>query len=155
MTAQPAQTYSLPDFHAEATDAVAALQAAQERVARVMAVVTAAAVVDILTNWDREAPFDAAHLELIESADGSLHASGTYWTTTGDEKTFAGELDDHTAYWARHEMNEWVEYLDGENRHVWEPLVQEAGTLGGRKVFRFDLAKAAALPIGPAPIAQA
>ncbi|MFI0827257.1 hypothetical protein ACH4Q7_22690 [Streptomyces roseolus] len=151
MAAQPAQTYALPDFDREAVEALAALRAAQERAARAMAVVTAAAVVDILNDGDREAPFDAAHLEVIEAADGSLHASGTYWTAAGEEKAFAEKVGDHAAHWSVHEMNEWVEYLDYGNQHVWKSLVQEAGTLGGRKVFRFDLAKAAALPLGPAP----
>ncbi|MFD4320564.1 hypothetical protein [Streptomyces sp. NPDC058548] len=147
MTAQPRQTYPLPDIGNAAHEALAALHKERDRVGRVMAVVTASAVVDILTDHDRAAPFDAAHAELIEAEDGSLHATGRYWTADGQERTFADSVGERDANWGVYGMNEWTPYLDYDNDRVWKPLVDELPPRNGQKVYRLDLAKAAALPV--------
>ncbi|MGA5497733.1 hypothetical protein ACPCSP_25555 [Streptomyces cinereoruber] len=144
MTAQPRQTYPVPDLGGQAHEALEALRLAQERIGRVMAAVTAVAVVDVLTDHHREAEFDAAHAELIEAADGSLHATGRYWTAAGEEKALA---EAHGDRWVVHEMNEWVPYMDYDNEHVWKPLVEPLEDRNGQRVYRLDLRKAAALPL--------
>ncbi|MGA5643373.1 hypothetical protein ACPCTN_32105 [Streptomyces cinereoruber] len=146
MTAQPRQTYPLPDIGGVAHEALDALHKAHDRVGRVMAVVTALAVADILTDNDHDAPFDAAHAELIEAVDGSLHATGRYWTASGEGRTFADVVGGHAHNWGVFGMNEWTPYLGYENEDVWKPLVDELPPRNGRKVYRIDLAKAAALP---------
>ncbi|MEU6928974.1 hypothetical protein AB0A05_07400 [Streptomyces sp. NPDC046374] len=151
MTVKPGQTYSLPDIGGAAHEAIDALHAARERVGRVMAVVTALAVVDILNDHDHEAPFDAAHAEVIEADDGSLHATGRYWTAAGEERTFAEAVGERTAHWGVFEMNEWTPYLCDENESVWKPLVEELAPRRGQRVYRLDLAKAVALPVGSDP----
>jgi hypothetical protein len=142
--------YSLPDSTAigaaidQATDAA---QKAAQRLGRVMAVVTAAAVRDILTRRDHDAPFDAAHAELVEGADGSLFATGRYWTLSGRERTFTDDLGEFHAGTAVHGMNEWAPYLDDSNRDVWYPLVEDLPDRDGRPAYRINLAAAAALSL--------
>ncbi|MFC7791378.1 hypothetical protein [Streptomyces cinereoruber] len=147
MTTQPRQTYPVPDIDGPAHEALEALRLAQDRIGRVMAAVTAVAVVDILTDHNRDAPFDAAHAELIEATDGSLRATGRYWTASGEEKTFAETVGDYSAYSAVHDANEWVEYMGYDNEHVWKPLVERLENRGGQRIYRLDLRKAAALPL--------
>ncbi|THA54255.1 hypothetical protein [Streptomyces sp. A1136] len=152
MTTQSPQSpaYPLPDgreISTAAHDALNAHFAAVERLGRVMAVVTAAAVRDILTDNDHDAPFDAAHAELIEAADGSLHGTGRYWTADGTETSFTEAIGEQAAGMGVFGMNEWTPYLGYENEKVWKPLVEELPPRGGQQVYRLDLAKAAALPL--------
>ncbi|MFI9026328.1 hypothetical protein [Streptomyces sp. NPDC053560] len=142
--------YPLPpgDRIATAVDeSLAALGGAQKRVGRVMAVVTAAAVRDVLTGHDADTPFDAGSVELTEGADGSLFATGRYWTAAGEERRLTDGLDDLDGQFAIGEMGEWTPYLDDTNRDVWRPLCEELPERDGRKFYRMDLIKAAALPL--------
>lgn len=152
MTNQAPQNkaYPLPDGDKISTAAHEALDAhfaAVARLGRVMAVVTAAAVRDILTDSDHDAPFDAAHAELVEAADGSLHATGRYWKTDGTEASFTEAIGEQAAGMGVFGMNEWTPYLGYENQDVWKPLVTELPARNGQPAYRFDLAKAAALPL--------
>ncbi|GGW85367.1 hypothetical protein [Streptomyces galilaeus] len=124
---------------------MSASQAASESLGRVMAVVTAAAVRDILTGHDANARFDAARLELLEGSHGALSATGRYWTVAGDERTFTHDLGDNDAGNALHDMNEWVAYLDDSNHHVWRPLCDELPDRDRRPAYALDLVKAAQL----------
>ncbi|MFJ7586983.1 hypothetical protein ACIQZO_06230 [Streptomyces sp. NPDC097617] len=152
MTNQAPQkpAYPLPDGRAismAAHEALAAHFQAGARLGRVMAVVTAAAVRDILTDHDHEAPFDAAHTELVEAADGALYGTGRYWTADGTETSFTEAVGEHEAAMGVYGMNEWTPYLDHGNRDVWKPLVTELPARNGQPAYRLDLAKAAALPL--------
>lgn len=145
-----APAYPLPDGRAiskAADEALTAHAAAVTRLGRVMAVVTAAAVRDILTGCDHDAPFDAAYAELIEAADGSLLGTGRYWTADGMQTSFTEAIGEFDAGMGVHGMNEWTPYLDDTNREVWGPLVEEMPDRDGRAVYRIDLARAAALPL--------
>ncbi|MGW7646936.1 hypothetical protein [Streptomyces bobili] len=119
---------------------MSASQAASESLGRVMAVVTAAAVRDILTGHDAN-----ARLELLEGSHGALSATGRYWTVAGDERTFTHDLGDNDAGNALHDMNEWVAYLDDSNHHVWRPLCDELPDRDRRPAYALDLVKAAQL----------
>lgn len=113
--------YSLPDGQKISIAAHEALQdlfKAHGRVGRVMALVTAAAVRDILTDCDHDAPFDAVHAELIEAADGSLHGTGRYWTADGTETSFTEAIGETDAGMGVFGMNEWTPYLGYENEAV-------------------------------------
>ncbi|GGZ23473.1 hypothetical protein GCM10010387_15820 [Streptomyces inusitatus] len=152
MTTQPPTrpAYPLPDSGTLSVAAQTALNASHQaayRLGRVMAVVAAAAVRDILTGHDHEAAFDAAGVELTETADGSLQATGWYWTAAGEQHTFAEAIGEREASWSVSGMNEWTSYLDDSNRDVWHPLCTEALDRDGCPAYRLDLAKAAALPI--------
>lgn len=84
--------YQLPDsgtLGAAALESLNAVEKANDRLGRVMAVVTAAAMRDILTDFDHSAPFDAARVQLTEGEDGSLFPTGRYWTAAGEERMFA------------------------------------------------------------------
>jgi hypothetical protein len=142
--------YPLPDSRAltaAADEALDIAQKAADRLGRVMAVVTAAAVRDILTGHDHDAPFDAGHAELVEGADGSLFATGRYWTLAGEERTFTDDLGEFDAGMAVFGMNEWSPYLDDSNRDVWQPLCTELPDNDGRPAYRLDLTAAAALSL--------
>ncbi|MEU2487069.1 hypothetical protein ABZ593_20980 [Streptomyces sp. NPDC012617] len=152
MTNQAPQSpaYPLPTGQALSTAAHEALNAhtaAVARLGRVMAVVTAAAVRDILTDTDHDAPFDAAHAELVAAPDGSLHGTGRYWTADGTETSFTEAVGEHEAAMGVFGMNEWTPFLGYDNQKVWKPLVEELPARDGQKAYRFDLAKAAALPL--------
>ncbi|MFD4315019.1 hypothetical protein [Streptomyces sp. NPDC058548] len=152
MTNQAPQTpaYPLPEGNAIGAAAHEALDnhfKAVARLGRVMAVVTAAAVRDILTDHDHAAPFDAAHAELIEAEDGSLHATGRYWTKDGTETSFNEAIGERAGEMGVFGMNEWTPYMGYENQAVWKPLVTALPSRHGQTVYRFDLAKAAALPL--------
>ncbi|MFE0765386.1 hypothetical protein [Streptomyces smyrnaeus] len=145
-----APAYELPDssaLSAAAHAAVNELHAAQERIGRVMAVVTAAAVRDILTGCDPDAPFDAAWVEVTETADGTLFASGAYWTTAGERRTFVGDLGEAEGGNGVFDMNEWTPYLDRTTEDVWKAVSERLEDRDGKRVFRIDLAKAAVLPL--------
>ncbi|MCX5326307.1 hypothetical protein [Streptomyces sp. NBC_00120] len=145
-----ARAYLLPDGHAISTaidSVLAELNAVQQRVGRVMVVVTAAAVRDVLTGCDHDAPFDAAWAEVVEQLDGTLFASGAYWTAAGERRTFVGDFGLTDGSNAVFDMNEWTPYLDGTNRGVWEPISERLADRDGRRVFRIDLAKAAELSL--------
>ncbi|WP_433856683.1 hypothetical protein [Streptomyces kronopolitis] len=144
------RAYPLPDGSAISTAAhktLGELHAVQQKVGHVMAVVTAAAVRDILTGCDHDAPFDAAWVEVAETPDGTLFASGAYWTTAGERRTFIDDLGEADGGTGVFEMNEWTPYLDDTNREVWEPISERLADRDGCRVFRIDLAKAAALPL--------
>ncbi|WP_433916974.1 hypothetical protein [Streptomyces sp. NBC_01744] len=148
--APQALAYQLPDGRTLSTaahEAMNAYHAATERLGRVMAVVTAAAVRDILTGNDTAGvPFDATHAELMEAADGLLHATGRYWTADGTETSFTATLGTY-AGGEVFDMNEWVPYLNYDNERAWKPLVTKLPERDGQAVYRIDLAKAAGLPL--------
>ncbi|WP_371799020.1 hypothetical protein OG963_14385 [Streptomyces sp. NBC_01707] len=152
MTTHDPQTraYELSDSGALSAAAQAALDAyhaAAERLGRVMAVVTAVAVRDILTGNDSaDVPFDATHAELVEAADGSLCATGRYWTADGTETSFTATLGTYAGD-EIFDMNEWVPYLNYVNERVWKPLVTKLPERDGQAVYRIDLAKAVGLPL--------
>ncbi|MFF4292117.1 hypothetical protein ACFY0N_00505 [Streptomyces vinaceus] len=148
--APQAPAYQLPtgrQISTAAHDSLAARDAAIDRLGRVMAVVTAAAVRDILTDCDHDAGFDAAHVELTEGASGSLFPTGRYWTTSGQELTFASTPGVERPEDGIYQMSEWTTYLDDSTRDVWWPLVEELADNKGRPAYRFDLAKAAGLSL--------
>ncbi|WP_438306576.1 hypothetical protein ACSHXN_43875 (plasmid) [Streptomyces sp. HUAS TT11] len=124
---------------------MSASQAANESLGRVMAVVTAAAVRDTLTGHGDRAHFDAVRLELEEGADGSLLATGRYWTVSGEERTLARDLGDTDPGIALHDMNEWVAYLNEGNHHIWRPLCTKLLDRDRNPVYALDLVKAAGL----------
>ncbi|MFJ2017031.1 MULTISPECIES: hypothetical protein [Streptomyces] len=73
--------YKIPDgLSAAAHTALEAAHAAYDQLGRVMTVVAAAAVCDILTGHEPDAPFDAGRVERAEGEDGSLFPTGRYWT---------------------------------------------------------------------------
>lgn len=163
MNAHPRQTPSRPAYHLPesgvlgpaVTYAIAAAGKAHERLGRVMVVVTAAAVRDILTGAEEGAPFDAARVELIETVDGCLFPTGRYWTTAGDERTFADAVGEVPAACALHDMSEWTTLLDQNNREVWHPLCSELPDCDGRPAFSLDLIRAAATPFDAPPLPPA
>ncbi|MFJ3249104.1 hypothetical protein [Streptomyces sp. NPDC086782] len=121
---------------------------AHEQLGRVMAVVTAAGVRDILTGHQPDAPFDAASLELVEGED-SLFPTGRYWTMAGDERTFAEDVGQTEAGNALHDLSGWTAYLDDSTRDVWRPLCEERPDRDDRPVFSLDLVRAASLTLDP------
>lgn len=145
---QPA--YLLPSARriaAAVDESLAALSSAQNRIGRVMTVVTAAAVRDVLTGHNPDAPFDAGSAEFTEGADGSLFATGRYWTAAGEERRLTDGMDALDGQFVIGEMGEWTPYLDDSNRDVWRPLCEELPERDGRKFYRLDLLKAASLPL--------
>ncbi|MDQ0962002.1 hypothetical protein QFZ66_005880 [Streptomyces sp. B4I13] len=154
MTDQPPTrpAYRLPDSSAlgAATDkALNNAERAHEQLGRVMAVVTAAAVRDILTGCKPDAPFDAAAVELVEDADGSLFPNGRYWTMAGDERTFTETVGLTEAGNGIHDMSGWTAYLNDNTRDVWGPLCTKLTDRDGRPAYALDLAQAATLPLDP------
>ncbi|MFZ3595068.1 hypothetical protein [Streptomyces sp. BH104] len=144
----PAYRPPAADAIADAVDKVIAeLRHVQHRIGRVMAVVTAAAVRDVLTGRDHDAPFDAAWVELVEHEDRKLFASGAYWTAAGKRRTFLDDFGRADGANAALDLNDWTGDLDDTNREVWEPISERLDDRRGRRVFRMDLAKAAALPL--------
>ncbi|MEU7156036.1 hypothetical protein AB0A98_06265 [Streptomyces chrestomyceticus] len=144
--------YQIPASLLAAHKEVEVLAKALDRFGRAMAVTVAAAVRDILTGFDRAAPFDAAHLELVESTDGSLWATGRYWTTVGEERTFATTPGVHDASKSVDELNEWAPYLDSSTSRVWGPLVSKLPVVEGRTAYRLDLVQAASLDTSKQPL---
>ncbi|MGO4420919.1 hypothetical protein AB4Z54_19895, partial [Streptomyces sp. MCAF7] len=115
--------YEIPsNLSAEAHAALDATHAAHERLGRAMVVTAAAAVRDILTGHEPHAPFDAAGVELVECADGSLIPSGRYWTTVDIERTFTEAVGETEAENGIDGMSEWTAYLNDDTRDVWRPL---------------------------------
>ncbi|MER7740013.1 hypothetical protein ABTX34_17135 [Streptomyces sp. NPDC096538] len=154
------QTPSRPAYRLPASDtlgaavdrALSAVRDADEQTGRVMLVVTAAAVRDILTGHQPDAPFDAGSLELTACEDGSLFPTGRYWTAACDERKFADAIGQADAGNALHDMSEWTRYLDDDTRDVWRPLCSELPDRDGRPVYRLDLVRAAAITLHePAP----
>ncbi|MFE6186479.1 hypothetical protein ACFQ6U_18850 [Streptomyces sp. NPDC056465] len=149
----PAPSYSIPDGAVERAalhDAIHNTHQASQRLARGVIVVIAAAVRDILTNNHPGAPFDAVYAELREARDGSLWATGRYWTKNGEDRTFATTEGVEDPDMATYGMNEWVPYLDGSNYDTWGPFVTELPVDPSRlgRSYRFDLARAAVLDLG-------
>ncbi|GGQ49950.1 hypothetical protein GCM10010250_21930 [Streptomyces althioticus] len=154
------QTPSRPAYRLPATDtlgaavdrALTAARDTDEQLGRVMLVVTAAAVRDILTGHQPDAPFDAGSLELAEGEDGSLFPTGRYWTAACDERTFADAIGQTEAGNAVHDMSEWTRYLNDDTRDVWRPLCSEMPDRDRRPVYRLDLLRAAAVTLDePSP----
>ncbi|MFF2612348.1 hypothetical protein [Kitasatospora sp. NPDC058046] len=148
----PAQwtAYNLPSgraISAAADEAIKASRAAADRLGRVMVVVTAAAVRDVLTGCDHAAGFDAAHAELAANPDGALRATGRYWTAAGEERTFADAVGAEEAGVGLFDMSEWTAYLDDSTADAWRPLVADLPDRDGRPAYRLDLARAATLPL--------
>ncbi|MFE3033029.1 hypothetical protein ACFXKY_15465 [Streptomyces canus] len=146
--------YRLPDSSALGGAIETALndaERAHDQLGRVMTVVTAAAVRDILTGCKPDAPFDAAAVELVEGADGSLFPNGRYWTMAGDEATFTETVGLTEAGNGIHDMSGWTAYLNDDTRDVWGPLCSELPDRNGRPAYRLDLVRAAALFDEPAP----
>ncbi|WP_086859756.1 hypothetical protein [Streptomyces milbemycinicus] len=142
--------YEIPsNVSAEAHAALDAAHAAHKRLGRAMVVTAAAAVCDILTGHEPHAPFDAAGVELIECADGSLFPSGRYWTTADIERTFTEAVGETEAEDGIHDMSEWTAYLNDDTRDVWRPLCSQLDDREGRPAYRLDLLRAAALPLTP------
>jgi hypothetical protein len=111
--------------------------------ARAACLIIAAAVRDLLTDHDHEAPFDAVELELTLHP-GCVTTDGTYWTAAGEQR----QIDDqHGLY----ETGEWTSYLTENNRVGWEPLCRRTGSDGQATVYRLDLIRAAELPSTPRP----
>ncbi|PWI05484.1 hypothetical protein DIZ27_38800 [Streptomyces sp. NWU339] len=157
MTNQPPSrpAYQLPDSHALGAAVTKALDDARQangQLGRVIAVVTAAAVRDVLTGHQPDALFDAARLELVEGEDGSLFPTGRYWAQAGEERTFTEAVGLTEAGNAVHDMSGWTACLDDATRHAWRPLCEELPDHDGRPAYSLDLARAAALTIDePAP----
>lgn len=111
----------LPDRQVLADAAQEALEAhrqARERLGRVVAVVSAAAVRDVPPDADsEEAPLDATHAELTEAEGGDLFATGRYWTADGQEHVLCPR--------SVSDVNEWVTYLGGATHDVWSWLVTD------------------------------
>lgn len=144
--------YRVPDSTvlAEAVDkALSAADAAHDQLGRVMTVVTAAAVRDVLTGNRPGAPFDASAVELSEAVDGALFPTGRYWTLGGREETFRDKLGPAEAGNAIHDLSEWTAYLDDATRDVWQPLCAELTDRNRRPSYALDLLRAAALPLDP------
>ncbi|MEU5476838.1 hypothetical protein [Streptomyces mirabilis] len=140
--------YQIPaDLGTIAHAALNAAHAADEQLGRAMAVVTAAAVRDILTGHEPTAPFDASAVELVEGESGSLFPTGRYWTMAGDERTFTEAVGKAEAGNGVHGMSEWTVYLNDNTADVWRPLCSELPDGDGRPAFALDLIRAAALPL--------
>ncbi|PWI15992.1 hypothetical protein DI272_18845 [Streptomyces sp. Act143] len=143
--------YELPASQALAEAVDQALndnRTTHEQLGRVMLVVTAAAVRDILTGHQPDAPFDAARLELTEGKD-SLFPTGRYWTAAGDERTFTEDVGETEAGNALHDLGGWTAYLGDSTRDVWSPLCEELPGRDGRPVWSLDLPRAASLTLDP------
>ncbi|MGA5599607.1 hypothetical protein ACPCUF_00975 [Streptomyces griseoincarnatus] len=130
-------------------DVLKAVDRSHERLGRVMAVTTAAAVRDLLTGHQPDAPYDARRIELTEGADSSLFPTGRYWTETGELRTFDDTVGHVNAANGIHDLSEWTAYLDDTTRDVWWPLCEELPDSDGRPAYALDLDRAAALPLGP------
>ncbi|WP_030236842.1 hypothetical protein [Streptomyces sp. NRRL S-350] len=142
--------YNLPDGEAigAAVDAVLIEeQGDRQRLGRVMLVVLAAAVRDILTNCEPGAGFDAAHAELVQGADGELSLTGRYWTGGWEELTFATTPGVEDAEVGLHDVTEWTQYLDESTAPTWRPVCTALPSRGGRPAYRVDLGLAATLPL--------
>ncbi|MEU6680861.1 hypothetical protein [Streptomyces sp. NPDC046925] len=138
----PRPAYQLPDtdtLAAAVDEALADHDRAAERLGRLMAVVTARAMRDALTDGDPGAPFDATHAELTETETSALFATGRYWSADGAEHMLEAN--------AVFDMNEWITYLAEASHTVWSYLVTDLPDRDNRPVYRFDLVKAAALPL--------
>ncbi|MFJ1607015.1 hypothetical protein ACIOHS_27130 [Streptomyces sp. NPDC088253] len=150
MTTQPASrpAYKIPaHLGAAAHAALDADRAARDQLGRAMLVTTAAAVRDILTGHEPDAPFDASAVELVEGGGGSLFPTGRYWTLAGVERTFTDTVGLAEAGNGIHGMSEWTAYLDYSNRNVWGPLCAELPGRDRRLAWALDLLRAAALPL--------
>ncbi|MEW1804203.1 hypothetical protein ACIGO7_07870 [Streptomyces virginiae] len=140
MTQNTGESYQLPDDRhlAQALDRAEAPDAKADDVARIMCLLLAAEVRDILTDHQYPAPFDATGLELLCTADGTVRASGAYWTGDGTRREFeeAG---------AEYHLGAWACELDNTNRDTWSPLCEPLGDNGHTARYRLDLIRAAAL----------
>lgn len=147
----PHAAYALPpqrDIDRSRDAAAQLLNAATLYHARVMCLLAAAAVRDILTDGQSTTAFDAAALDLHLLPRGRVHAPGTYRTTNGQQRQIT---DPHDMY----ELDEWTGALNADNAAGWRPLCTRAGRLhDGTIHYRLDLTKACALPHPPDPHGQ-
>ncbi|WP_406321818.1 hypothetical protein [Streptomyces sp. NBC_00519] len=153
MTDQPPSrpAYAIPaSLGTAAHTALEAAHAADDQLGRAMVVTAAAAVRDILTGHEPDAPFDASGVELVEGEDGSLFPTGRYWTTAGGERTFTEAVGETEAGNGIHGMSEWTAYLNDRTRDVWRPLCSKLDDRNGRPAYALDLVRAATIPLGPA-----
>ncbi|MEU1180615.1 hypothetical protein ABZ464_23735 [Streptomyces sp. NPDC005820] len=148
--------YEIPaNLGAVAHAALDAAHTTRDQLGRAMVVVTAAAVRDILTGHEPDAPFDATGVELVEGENGSLFPTGRYWTADGGERTFVEAVGLTEAGNGIHGMSEWTAYLDDSTRDAWHPLCDDLPDRKGRSSYRLDLIRAAALPLAePTPAAR-
>ncbi|MDQ0762020.1 hypothetical protein [Streptomyces canus] len=152
MDNQPASrpAYTIPaDLGTVTHTALDSATDARDQLGRAMVVAIAAAVRDILTGYEPDAPFDAAGLELVEAVRGPLYPTGRYWTLAGEERTFTEAVGESEAGNGIHDMSEWTVYLDDSTRYVWYPLCTELPDRDGCPAYRLDLLKAAAVPLAP------
>lgn len=132
------QSYKIPEANVLSAAVKDAVSREDEDpfTARVMCLVLAAAVRDILTQNDPSAPFDAVGLGLSENKYGTVTmAGGTYWTSTGEAR-----IDDE---FDQEALQEWADYLTEANRAGWQPLCTVVERADERTIYRLDLVAAA------------
>ncbi|MFD6343638.1 hypothetical protein ACFWF9_02785 [Streptomyces roseolus] len=145
--------YSVPAGlleRASVYEALTAVHAANQRLARRIIVVIAAGVRDLLAGGRPEAPLDVTHVELADEGSGTLYLTGTYWTAAGRQRTFDSTEGIEAAEEARAGLNEWTQCLDGRHFETWNPLITSRQLIDDGYVYctyRFDLTKAAALSL--------
>ncbi|WP_445517275.1 hypothetical protein [Streptomyces sp. NEAU-174] len=145
-------SYKLPETHVmnkvfnrvlTATERAAGVgPAVSAQAARAAMLGIAAAVRDILADFDRQAPFDAVALELrLHHIPGVVTAPGAYWTAAGERRC----IDDPGA---NYQLKEWTDGINGGNREGWEPLCTRISDRSDAltTVYRMDLAAAAEFP---------
>ncbi|MDX3345921.1 hypothetical protein PV387_03575 [Streptomyces sp. ME02-6987-2C] len=146
--------YQLPatgDLAALVDEALEGTRASDARLAKVMCVVTAAAVRDILTGNEPDGPFDAVRLELTEGMDAELFPTGRYWTAAGEPRTFTEAIGETDPGNAVHDLTEWTTNLNDRTRHVWYNLCTELDDRNDRPAYALDLIAAARVLDEPAP----
>ncbi|THA38105.1 hypothetical protein [Streptomyces sp. A1547] len=140
MTQNTGESYQLPDDShlAQVLDRAEAPNAKADDVARIMCLLLAAEVRDILTGHEYPAPFDATGLELLCTAEGAVRTSGAYWTGDGTRREFeeAG---------AEYHLDAWACELDDTNRDTWSLLCELLSDDGATVRYRLDLTRAATL----------
>lgn len=136
-----AQSYTLPDAQhlydaerrAEELWSLSESGTGDDEAARIMCLMLAAALRDILTDHDHVAAFDATGLEL-DFRHGAGTATGVYWTASGHTRRIADPVDVGDL-----DYRSWQ--LRFDNRGGWEPLCTPTGR---HNVYRLDLPRAAA-----------
>ncbi|MEY2233135.1 hypothetical protein [Streptomyces sp. BF23-19] len=140
MTQNTGESYQLPDDRhlAQALDRAEAPDAQADDIARIMCLLLAATVRDILTDHEYPAAFDAVGLELHATADGTVRTTGAYWVGDGTRREFEEPG-------AEYHLDAWACELDNANRDTWAPLCELLSDDSGTARYRLDLIRAAAL----------
>ncbi|MFI5545867.1 hypothetical protein ACIA6E_19085 [Streptomyces sp. NPDC051815] len=140
MTQTTGESYQLPDDRhlAQALDRAEAPDAQADDVARIMCLLLAATVRDILTGHEYPAAFDAVGLELVCTADGTVRTTGAYWVGDGTRREFEEPGSEY-------HLDAWACELDNANRDTWAALCELLSDDGGAARYRLDLIRAAAL----------